>query len=107
VHEDLDLGETVEEGAIREAREETGLEVTLRGLLGCYSHPNRDPRGQVVSLVYVAEARGEPVAQDDAKNTVIASAEGLAEHLVFDHEKILQDYLRLNPDGLLSHIHAG
>lgn len=103
----VDLGETVEQGAIREAKEETGLEVTLKGLLGCYSHPARDPRRQVVSLVYVAQARGEPIALDDAKKVMIASVESFAGPLAFDHEKILSDYLKLNPEGLLRHIHAG
>jgi len=103
----VDVGETVEAGAIREAREETGLDVTLKGLLGCYSRPDRDPRGQTVSLVYVAEAQGNPVAQDDARDLTIATVNDFCQSLVFDHQKIIQDYQRLNPGGLFTHINLG
>lgn len=91
----VDLGETLEAAAVREAREETGLEVTLTALLGCYSRPDRDARGHTVSLVYVAEARGQPVAQDDARDFVICMPDDLPRPLVFDHARIVADYRRL------------
>ncbi len=56
----VEVGERTEAAAVREAREEMGLEVTLRALLGVYSDPARDPRGHTVSVVYVGTARGEP-----------------------------------------------
>lgn len=87
----VDVGETVETAARREAQEETDLEVELVTLLGVYSDPSRDPRGHTVSLVYVARATGEPVAQDDAAAVGIFHCQGLPE-LVFDHRKILRDY---------------
>ena len=62
----VDTGETLEAAARREALEETGLEVELEALLGCYSDPARDARGHTVSAVYIAHARGEPRAGDDA-----------------------------------------
>lgn len=91
----VDVGETVEAAAIREALEETSLNVTLKRLLGCYSCPQRDARGHTVSLVYVAEAQGQPQAQDDAKDFVICTLEQLPQPLAFDHGKIINDYGRL------------
>jgi 8-oxo-dGTP diphosphatase len=93
------VGETLEQGAIREAREETGLNVTLRILLGCYSDPRRDPRGHTVSAVYVAEARGEPQAQDDAKGVLAADPLSPPTPLAFDHARILEDYMHLRRTG--------
>lgn len=89
----VDVGETVERAAIREALEETGLEVSLEGLLGLYSDPGRDPRGHTVSAVYLASARGEPEAADDAAAVrwVDPAAPGVP--LAFDHARILADYL--------------
>src|SRR5216684_8100299 len=63
----VDFGETVEQAAIREAREEISLAVEIRALLGVYSRPDRDPRGQTITVVYVARATGAPSAADDAK----------------------------------------
>ena len=89
----VDLGETVEDAARREAREETGLDVELKSLLGVYSEPGRDPRGHTISVVYVGEARGEPRAGDDAARILVV-APGSPPPLAFDHARILQDYLR-------------
>ena len=88
----VDVGETVEQAAIREAREETGLDVGLMGLLGVYSDPARDPRGHTVSIVYVAAATGTPAAGDDARGILVTDPES-APPLAFDHDRILGDYL--------------
>src|SRR5713226_4427364 len=64
----VDYGETVEQAAVREAREETSLQVELRALLGVYSRPDRDPRGQTIGIVYIGIASGQPKAADDAKS---------------------------------------
>jgi 8-oxo-dGTP diphosphatase len=87
----VEFGETVEEAARREAREETGLDIRIVALLGVYSDPARDPRGHTVSVVYVASARGEPVAGDDAAGVLVADA-AAPPPLAFDHGRILADY---------------
>lgn len=88
----VDVGETVEHAAVREAREETGLDATLIGLLGVYSDPARDPRGHTVSVTFVATAKGLPRGGDDA-----AHAAAFDPHrppaLAFDHARIVADYL--------------
>lgn len=88
----VDVGESLEQAAVREAREETCLDVKLKILLGCYSNPQRDPRGHTVSPVYIAEARGVPQAADDAKNLRCVPVTELPDELVFDHGLILRDY---------------
>jgi 8-oxo-dGTP diphosphatase len=87
----VDVGETVEDAARREALEETGLDVELVCLLGVYSDPGRDPRGHTVSIVYVAEAQGDPRAGDDAAGVLVTGLNALPS-LVFDHARILADY---------------
>ncbi|MBP6514354.1 MAG: NUDIX hydrolase [Steroidobacteraceae bacterium] len=94
----VDLGETVEAAAMREAREETGLEVRLLRLLGVYSDPARDPRGHTASVVYVAEATGEAVAGDDAGAIRIVDAAS-PPALAFDHARILRDYVSTRGTG--------
>lgn len=103
----VDVGETVEAAAIREAKEETNLNVTLKTLLGSYSRPDRDARGHTVSLVYIAEAQGQPLAQDDAKDFVICTLDELPQPLAFDHARIIADYKRLTHGGLFSQINLG
>jgi 8-oxo-dGTP diphosphatase len=88
----VDVGETVEHAAVREAFEETGLKVTLIGLLDVYSDPARDSRGHTVSIVYVAQAFGQqPQAGDDAAKALAWKLNELPE-LAFDHLQIIEDY---------------
>jgi 8-oxo-dGTP diphosphatase len=88
----VDVGERVEVAAVREAREETGLVVTLGPLIGVYSDPARDTRGHTVSIVYCGTAHGQPVAADDAA-AVRAIDPRQPPLLAFDHATILADYL--------------
>lgn len=97
----VDVGETLEHSAVREAEEETSLRVTLKVLLGCYSDPARDPRGHTATVIYVAEAEGEPRAQDDAAGVAVFSPEALPSSLAFDHARILRDYLVWREQGKL------
>ncbi|MDZ7662440.1 NUDIX hydrolase [Thiohalophilus sp.] len=88
----VDIGETLEQAAVREAHEETGLKIELQQLLGCYSDPARDSRGHTVSAVYIARATGQPQAADDARAIKLVSLTDLPENLAFDHALILADY---------------
>ncbi|MBX7056836.1 MAG: NUDIX hydrolase [Leptospirales bacterium] len=89
----MDIGESAEQCAIREAREETGLDVELLALLGVYSDPRRDPRGQVITMVYVARSAGQPVAGDDAGAIVMVDPANPPPGLAFDHRRVLYDYV--------------
>ncbi|MGQ9500326.1 MAG: NUDIX domain-containing protein [Dissulfurimicrobium sp.] len=91
----VDYGERAEDAAIREAKEETGLDVKLTGLLGVYSDPGRDPRMHTISTVFIAKADGRPTAGDDAKSVMIFGLDRLPDGLAFDHGKILKDYLNI------------
>jgi 8-oxo-dGTP diphosphatase len=95
----VDFGETVEEAAVREAREEISLTVDLRALLGVYSRPDRDPRGQTITVVYVGRAEGTPRAHDDAKEAGLFLPEEPPSPLAFDHAEILADYRRFVRTG--------
>ena len=90
----VDYGERVEDAAVREAKEETALDVELKYLLGVYSDPGRDERLHTISTVFVARAKGTPEAGDDAKEVVVVEPDKISESLCFDHEKIIADYLK-------------
>lgn len=91
----VDYGESLEQAAIREAREETSLEIRNLRLLGCYSDPARDSRFHTISTVFTAEATGIPRAADDAADLALFSPGDLPSPLCFDHARILADYASL------------
>jgi len=96
----VDYGESLEDAARREAREETSLEVQLLGQLHTYSDPGRDPRQHNISTVFVAEAYGTPRAADDARSLQIFRPGDLPPALAFDHGRILADYLKVRDQWL-------
>src|SRR5918998_5963045 len=88
----VEVGETLETAAAREAEEETGLEVEIIRLVGVYSDPDRDPRGHNVSCAYLARAQsGELSAATDADEAAFLDPSTV--ELAFDHEKIIADAL--------------
>lgn len=87
----VDYGESFEQAAVREAREETGLEVTLVRQFHTYSQPERDKRLHTASTVFIATASGIPQGADDAVQAKIFQQDRLPA-LAFDHAQILADY---------------
>jgi ADP-ribose pyrophosphatase YjhB (NUDIX family) len=95
----VDYGESLEQAAVREAREETSLEVELISQLGAYSDPSRDPRHHTISVIFSARiTAGLPQAADDATDIGIYNRDNLPKELAFDHGKILQDYFSNKKD---------
>jgi 8-oxo-dGTP diphosphatase len=96
----VDVGEPLAKAALREAREEISLDLTLKEQFFAYSDPSRDPRGATVSVVFLAEAApgAVPKAADDAKNVRTFPLDGLPP-LAFDHGVILDDYRRWRATG--------
>lgn len=88
----VDYGESLEAAAMREAKEETGLDIRLIRQFHTYSEPGRDPRFHTITTVYIASADGELSAGDDAAEAVLFYKDNLPDNLVFDHKKILEDY---------------
>ncbi|MGB2763073.1 MAG: NUDIX hydrolase [Candidatus Aminicenantaceae bacterium] len=88
----VDYGESLEEAAVREAKEETSLDIQLKSQLHTYSDPNRDPRQHTITTVFVATAQGKPKARDDAQEIGVFTKEEMNFPLAFDHNKILEDY---------------
>ncbi len=87
----VDYGESFEQAAVREAKEETGLKVELIRQFHTYSDPNRDPRQHTASTVFIARAQGDPIGADDALQAGIFTRDTLPP-LAFDHARILEDY---------------
>ena len=90
----VDYGESLEESAIREALEETGLEVVLEEQFFTYSNPDRDPRHHSITTVFIATASGIPKAADDAIQADIFTMDNLPQLMAFDHASILKDYFQ-------------
>jgi len=90
----VDYGEPLEEAAVREAKEETNLDVKLVKQFHTYSDPKRDPRHHSISTVYIGKGDGIPRAKDDALEIGIFNESNLPAEIAFDHRSILNDYFR-------------
>ncbi|HEX7837182.1 MAG TPA: NUDIX hydrolase [Kofleriaceae bacterium] len=96
----VDEGEWVADAAVREAKEETGLDVELTELFHVYSDPRRDARQHTISVVFLARAHGRPVGGDDAADCVVCPPDAVPQPLVFDHAPIIADYLAYRRRGV-------
>ncbi len=88
----IDYGESAEDAAVREAKEETSLDINDLKMFNAYSAPDRDPREHTITICFTARADGKPVASDDAEDIAVFTKETLPSPLAFDHGKILMDY---------------
>lgn len=95
----VDEGELIADAAVREAKEETGLDVELVELFHVYSDPRRDPRQHTVSTVFIARAQGSPRGGDDAARCIVCPPDALPGPLVFDHALIVADYVTYKRTG--------
>lgn len=96
----VDEGEWVADAAVREAKEETGLDIELLELFHVYSDPSRDKRTHTISTVFIARASGTPVGGDDAAGAVVSAPDKLGKPLVFDHARIVADYVAYKQRGV-------
>lgn len=90
----VDYGESLENAAVREAKEETGLDINNLKQFHTYSEPGRDPRHHTISTVFIAEGKGSLKSGDDAKNVKVFTEKNLPKKIAFDHRKILEDYFK-------------
>lgn len=96
----VDPWESIEHAAIREAKEETSLDVELYDFLYTYSDPKRDKRLHTISSVFIAKAKGEPKGSDDAKKAFLVPFRDLLNNeYTFDHKRILKDYIQYKIEG--------
>lgn len=90
----VDYGESLEDAAVREAKEETGLDLVNLRQFRAYSNPDRDPRQHNISFVFIAEGRGRLEGGDDAAQARLFNLDALPTPLCFDHETIIRDALQ-------------
>ena len=97
----VEYGESVESAAVREAKEETSIDVELKDLVNVYSKPDRDPRGHTITIAFTAKGNfSDGKADDDASDIAIFSLEKLDEiNIAFDHKQIIRDCLNKAKNG--------
>jgi 8-oxo-dGTP diphosphatase len=95
----VDVGESLEEAAVREAKEETSLDVGLVEQFHAYSKPGRDPRFHTVTMVFIANGKGTLKGRDDARKAEFFTGENLPDQIAFDHGQIIADYFNYLKTG--------
>lgn len=103
----VEIGETLEEAALREAKEETSLEIELLEQFHAYSDPRRDPRFHTVSVVFIARGAGKLMGRDDAREAKVFSKETLPSDIAFDHRRIIEDYFLYVEKGVRPSVSLG
>jgi len=103
----VDYGESLEAAAVREAGEETSLNVVLKEQFYTYSNPDRDPRHHTVTTVFIATGEGVPAAKDDARHAAVFGEDGLPSPIVFDHSRIIADYFQYRKSGFIRRLSRG
>jgi len=89
----INYGETAEHAAKRETKEETGMHAILVRQFHVYSDPKRDPRKHTMTVVFIADGKGKPKADDDALSLMfVKTKKDIPKYMAFDHKKILSDY---------------
>ncbi len=91
----LDWNETVEEGIIREIKEEIGIDAEVVKLFGVYSDPKRDPGNlQNVAIIFLLKllARDFVLKKDEVADLRWFPLNKLPANMAFDHRKIIEDY---------------
>lgn len=97
----VDYGEQLDHCAVREMKEETGLDVRVKALVGVYSNPLRDPRRHTITTVFWCESDdlSKLQAGDDAGKARFFQLDALPENIVFDHKVIIADFLKIYREG--------
>lgn len=93
----VEYGERVEKAIKREMKEELGIGVKIKKLVGIYSDPKRDPRYHTVSLVYLLnKEKGKIHPNQEASEFKFFPLNDLPQKIGFDHRKIINDFKEEN-----------
>jgi len=91
----VNYGETVEKAIEREIKEETNLKIKVKKLAGVYSNPQRDPRGHIISLVFLCQLKNNKLKfADDAQSGKWVPIPKIPRKLAFDHYRIIKEFLK-------------
>lgn len=97
----MDIQERLIDTAKRELKEETGTTLNNLIFFGIYDHPDRDPRGRTIGVVYysLVDEIFPLTAGDDATLAQWYSVNKLPS-LAFDHNIIIHDFVK----NILTHL---